>query len=143
LNIIKVLSEDHADIQDLLKRCSYGRRPGTRVKYFVELKRCFEMHSFLEQLILYPALMDAGFDTVHVRARQEEIVELLAELDSLTPEDESWRTKFRVIKKQIEVYITEEEKDLLEASKKNLDSKVLQDLGAAMVAKTAEQRAVQ
>jgi hypothetical protein len=109
----------------------------------VELKQAFEMHSFLEQLVFYPALMDAGIDPAHVRARQDEIVNLMAELDALTPEGDEWSQKYRVIRKRMETYIMEEEQNVLAQSRKKMDPKVLEDLGAAMVAKTAEQRAVQ
>lgn len=143
MNIVEVSIEDHDEIENLVKKCSYGRSPATKEKYFVELKQFFEIHSFIEQLIFHPALVDAGIDPAPVRARQEEIVKLMAELDALTPEDELWTEKFRVIKKVIEGYIEEEETGLLRSAQKQMDPVILEKLGAEVVAKTAEQKAVQ
>ena len=143
MDIVQVLREDHDELRQLVKKCSFSRSPANREKYFVELKQAFEMHSFIEPLIFYPALLEAGIDPAHVRARQEEIVRLMAELDSVTPEDESWLPAFRTIKKRIEGYLAEEEEDVLPLSREKLDPDVLEKLGAQMVAKTAEQRAVQ
>ena len=143
MNIVEVLTEDHEELQNVMKKCSYSRNPAMREKLFVELKQSFEMHSYLEQLIFYPALMDVGIDPSYTRARQNEIVELMAKLDALTPEDEEWSSKYRVIRKRIEGYILEEEQNILNLSREKIDPKLLEELGAAMVAKTAEQRAVQ
>ena len=146
MTILDVLKEDHKEVDEFLKRISRVRTAKSREKYFVEMKQSLEMHSYLEQLIFYRALLESsnGQKVVeHAVEEHQQITDQMAELDSLPKDDPDWMPKFRVLKGSIEDHVQEEETDLFERAKKSLSEERLTTLGAEMATKKAEQIAVQ
>ena len=146
MTILDVLKEDHKEVAELLKRVSRVRTVKSREKYFVEMKQSLEMHSYLEQLIFYRALLESSdHQTAVEHAGQEhgQITDQMAELDSLPNDDSDWMPKFQRLRERIEAHVQEEETDLFERAKKTLSEERLTKLGAEMVTKKAEQLAAQ
>ena len=146
MNILDVLKEDHKEVTELLLKISRVRTAKSREKYFVEMKQSFEMHSYLEQLIFYRALLESSDDrsaAEHAVEEHQQITDQMAELDSLAKDDPEWMPKFRTLKQSIANHVQEEETDLFERARKALSDEQLTRLGAEMATKKAGQVAVQ
>ena len=145
MNILDVLKEDHKEVTELLFKISKVRTAKSREKYFVEMKQALEMHSYLEQLIFYRALLESPDhqSAEHAGEEHQQITEQMAELDSLAKDDPEWMPKFRTLKQSIADHVQEEETDLFERARKALSEGRLNRLGAEMATKKAEQVAVQ
>lgn len=146
MTILEVLRDDHKQVSELLNTISRTRTAKPREKHFVEVKQMVEMHSYLEQLIFYRALLSFTENQDLIQHAQEEhqhITELMAELDSLAKEDREWMPKFRALKEAIKNHVAEEEGKVFDRARKSLSPERLNQLGAEMVTKKAEQLAVQ
>ena len=146
MNILDVLKEDHKEVAELLLKISRVRTAKSREKYFVEMKQSLEMHSYLEQLIFYRALLESSDHQTaveHAGEEHQQITDQMAELDSLPKDDPEWMPKFRTLKQSIANHVQEEETDLFERARNSLSEEQLTRLGAEMATKKAGQMAVQ
>ena len=99
------------------------------------------VHERIEEEIFYPRLTEQaktkeialeGFEEHHV------VDMVMAELDDVPFDDETWGAKFTVMKENIEHHVEEEEGEMFKLARQALESDELEELGARMEARKKE-----
>jgi iron-sulfur cluster repair protein YtfE (RIC family) len=145
MDAIKMLKDDHRKVKDLIREYADAGDDAFKVKQqiadqvFAEL----EVHTMLEEEIFYPAVTaktdDEGKSHVAEGMEEHHIVKtLIAELKTLTPEDEAFAAKFKVLSENVEHHIKEEEDELLPDAKNKLGHDGIEVLGEQMASRRKE-----
>jgi hemerythrin-like domain-containing protein len=101
-----------------------------------------EIHTTIEETVFYPTITDVN-DEVHelvVEGLEEHKVakDLIVEARGLSPEDEHWAAKVKVLIESVEHHAEEEESEMFSKLRSSLDAAALESLGEALEAKKAE-----
>ena len=145
MDAIKMIKDDHHRMKDLLHAFADAGDDAFKVKQqtadqvFAEL----EVHMTLEEEIFYPAVRaktdGEGKSHVAEGAEEHHIAKILiAELKKLTPEDEAFAAKFKVLSENVEHHMKEEEDELLPDAKKKLGHDGIEVLGEQMASRRQE-----
>ncbi len=145
MDAIKMIKDDHHRMKELLRAYADAGDDAFKVKQeianqvFAEL----EVHQAIEEEIFYPAVRaktdDAGKGHVAEGVEEHHVVSILiGELRVLTPEDEAFGAKFKVLSEHVEHHMKEEEDDLLPDAKKKLGHDGIEVLGEQMDARRKE-----
>ncbi len=142
MDAIKLLKDDHKKVKALFREYeaagdnAFKTKQGIADKVFIELK----VHTELEEEIFYPAVKakadQDGKDLVDEGMEEHHVVKvLMEELEKLTPEDDAFDAKFKVLTENVEHHIEEEEDEMLPDAKKSLGDDKINALGDAMMAR--------
>ena len=137
MDAIALLEADHRKVEKLLNQLdeTTERAVKTREDLFSSLRNELVAHEMVEEEIFYPALKEhprardivlEGYEEHHV------VDEIMAELEEVSFDDETWSAKFSVMKENLEHHIEEEEGDMFKKARQVLDKGELATLGAAM-----------
>lgn len=134
---VKLLKKDHREVAALLKEIqnTTERAEKTREELFAQIKEALEVHTKIEEDVLYPALKETK--TTHditLEAYEEHAVvkTLLKELDAEDKNTEEWLAKLTVMSENIEHHVEEEEEDMFVKMEKALPKEELEQIGQAM-----------
>ncbi len=134
----EILKEDHSKVKGLFKEYRGLEENGEdeeKERLFGEIDRELTVHATVEEEIFYPAVKALGteepVDEV-LEAREEHgiVKTLLGQLRGLTPEDETFEPKMKVLIEAVEHHAEEEEKEMFSSAKKGLGDEELLRLGA-------------
>src|SRR3954469_16708413 len=145
MNAFELLKKDHEKVSGIFEKLEPTTERGvkTREELFTQLKQELEIHTQIEEQIFYPAIKEAeethditleAFEEHHV------IKQLLAELDELPKDDETWGAKLTVLKENVEHHVEEEEGEMFPSAKKVLSSEQIEALGTQMEAAKKEEK---
>jgi len=100
-------------------------------------------HSMLEEEIFYPAVKKARSEHVKDEVSEayeehKQIKSLLAQVSSITPADETYDMKIKVLKEDVEHHVKEEEGEMFPDAKRFLGESRLVELGAQLEARKQE-----
>ncbi|MDP9068028.1 MAG: hemerythrin domain-containing protein [Actinomycetota bacterium] len=140
---LHLLTEDHEKVKKLLEELDSTTADASdrRRQLFSQIRREMEIHETIEEEILYPALKShaeakevvlEGYEEHHV------VDTIMAELDDLSFEDETWGAKLSVMKENIEHHIEEEEEEMFVKARELLEEAELEGLGDRMAARKKE-----
>jgi iron-sulfur cluster repair protein YtfE (RIC family) len=136
--ILTLLKEDHEKVADILEKLESITEKAVKKRgtLFSTLKNELSQHKKFEEEVFYPAIKEkvskvAEAKNLVMEAYQEHHVVdvLIAEMEELDCSDEVWTAKLRVLKKNIEHHVEEEEGDLFPKVKKILTAKQLGEMG--------------
>jgi len=133
---IALLENDHATVKKLFaqeEKASGQKKAGI----FDEIKAVLQVHATIEEEIFYPAVKKVRSENVKDEVREgyeehKQIKNLLAQIASITPADETWDAKIKVLKEDVEHHVKEEEGEMFPDAKKFLHEAELVKLGAQM-----------
>lgn len=148
MDAIKMLKDDHRKVKELIRDYAdagdgaYKAKQQIADQIFAEL----EVHTALEEEIFYPAVKaktnDEGKSHVAEGMEEHHVAKILiAELKTLTAEDEAFAAKFKVLSENVEHHIKEEEDELLPDARKQLGHDGIEVLGTQMDARRQELQA--
>ena len=146
MNAITMLEDDHKKMRGLLDQIESTTERGvkTREELFATIKGELMLHETIEEEIFYPALKEhpKAEDIVLEGYEEHHVVDLvMAELEGLPVDDETWGAKAKVMKENVEHHIEEEESEMFAQARKVFDKAELQDLGDRMAErKTSAQK---
>jgi hypothetical protein len=131
---LALLKQDHLMIASYFEKIEASdiNATQTREGLFAQLKYELETHATVEEKLFYPRLEINREDQNLVREAIEEhalFTQLLAELATMSITDPEWMPKLVVLKENVSHHVDEEEDELFEIARKNLDEKQLQELG--------------
>lgn len=139
-NAVDLLMRQHEEFRGRIKEFrDLSSRPSKRKADLVrELSVDLVKHSMIEEQIFYPAVrneIDGLADKIDEDLEEHHVVDvLLAELDSMTPDDERFDAKVTVLIENTEHHLEEEEDELFPQVRKRMSDERLRELGGAMVA---------
>jgi iron-sulfur cluster repair protein YtfE (RIC family) len=145
MDAFELLKKDHEKVSGILEKLDATTERGvkTRDELFTQLKQELDIHARIEEEILYPVLKQAKeTEEITLEAYEEHAVvkQLLAELEELSRDDETWGAKLTVLKENVEHHVEEEEGEMFKDAKKVLSSEQIERLGEQMEAAKQEQK---
>ena len=143
MNAFTLLKTDHKKVAGIFEKLEPTTERGvkTREELFAQLKNELDVHARIEEEILYPALEEANETHDIVLESYEEhgvVKQLLAELDALSKDDETWGAKLKVLQENVEHHVEEEEGELFPKARKVLSAEEIDALGERL--ETAKQQ---
>jgi hemerythrin-like domain-containing protein len=140
---INLLEADHRRLEDLFKQGedTTGRATKKRREILEKLTRELNAHEVIEEKILYPSLKQhpAAKDIVLEGLEEHHVADVIVkELVKVSPGDEQWAAKFKVLKENIEHHIEEEEGTMFRAARGIFSREELREMGARMQKLKAE-----
>ena len=139
---IILLKADHAAVKKMFGRQEKLTQKDTQEKQaiFNEIKGALEVHATIEEELFYPAVKKARSEHVKDEVREayeehKQIKTLLAQISSITPADETYDMKIKVLKEDVEHHVKEEEDEMFPDAKKFLGETRLVELGAQLDAR--------
>jgi len=145
MNAFQLLKEDHKKVAGIFEKLEPTTERGvkTREELFTQLKNELDVHARIEETIFYPALREADetHDIVLEGYEEHKVVKtLLAELDKLPKDDETWGAKLKVLQENVEHHVEEEEGEMFKGARKVLSEAEAEELGARLEEAKKEQR---
>ncbi len=145
MNAITMLLEDHRALKKLLRELDTTTERGvkTREELFGKIKSELTVHETIEEEIFYPALKEhpKAKEIVLEGYEEHNVVDMvIADMETVPFDDESWGAKATVMIENIEHHIEEEEGDMFKKARQVFDEAELEELGERMAARrrTAE-----
>ena len=140
MNAITMLEDDHKKMRGLLDQLESTTERGvkTREELFATIKGELTLHETIEEEIFYPALKShpKAEDIVLEGYEEHHVVDLvMAELEDLPVDDESWGAKAKVMKENVEHHMEEEEGEMFKQARAVFDRQELEELGQKMAAR--------
>ena len=134
MNAFTLLKTDHQKVAGILEKIDETTERATkgREELFTQLKSELDVHTRIEEEILYPALEEyEETRAISLEAYEEHAVvkQLLEELSSEPKDDEQWTAKFTVLKENIEHHVEEEESEMFKKARKVLSEDEIEKLG--------------
>jgi iron-sulfur cluster repair protein YtfE (RIC family) len=135
-NGISLLKKDHDQVKMLFRQLERADSKGKMV-IFHQIKGALEVHAKIEEEIFYPAVKRARSEDIKDEVREgyeehKQIKRLLAEISKITPADETYDMKLKVLREDIEHHVKEEETEMFPDARKFLKEDGLLELGAKM-----------
>jgi iron-sulfur cluster repair protein YtfE (RIC family) len=136
---LSLLKSDHEDVKKLFKELEAEE---DQEAIFNQIKGALEVHAAIEEEIFYPAVKKARSEEVKEEVREayeehKQVKALLAAIAEISPDDESYWAKLKLLKEDVEHHVKEEEGEMFPDARKYLRDK-LEDLGAQMQARKDE-----
>ncbi len=133
------LEREHRLFESILKEGieSEGQPDAARKAIVARLGRELATHELMEEKVLYPALKahSETRDIVLEGYQEHHVADLvMKELLEMSPSDERWGAKLKVLKESIEHHIGEEENDMFKSARSIFSEEQLEDIGARMQA---------
>ena len=134
MNAIELLESQHREVEKLFARIDKATKKRDKDELFAQLADDLAMHATIEEHQFYPAVRAKRTEDILLESLEEHvgIKRVLADLLTITADDETFDAKIKVLKEQVEHHVKEEETDLFPKSKKVLDAKEMAALGAAL-----------
>lgn len=134
MNAFTLLKDDHKKVAGILEKIEATTERATkgREELFAQLKNELDVHTRIEETVLYPALEEyEETRDIALEAYEEHAIvkQLLTELESSRKDDETWTAKFTVLKENIEHHVEEEEGEMFEKARKVLSEDDISTLG--------------
>jgi hemerythrin-like domain-containing protein len=137
MDAISLLEEDHRKMKKLLSELESTTERGvkTREDLFATVKDELTVHETIEEEIFYPALKEhPKTKEIALEAYEEHhVVDMvMAEIEDVPYDDETWGAKFKVMKENIEHHIEEEENEMFKQARQVFEEDELEALGEEM-----------
>jgi hemerythrin superfamily protein len=134
MNAIDLLKQQHEEVNSLFAQIEEAADDDEKLGFFQELADNLAAHTTIEEELFYPAAYAKRTKEMLEEAVEEHLAikRLVADLLEMTPDDEQFEAKIKVLKEQVEHHVEEEEGELFPGVKKELSAAALKDLGAKM-----------
>jgi len=137
---ITMLTREHAAVKKLFAQEKEATKQNhAKAHVFEEIKAALEVHATIEEEIFYPAVKKARSEQVKDEVREgyeehKQIKNLLTQIANITPSDETYDMKIKVLMEDVVHHVKDEEGEMFPDAKKFLSESRLMELGAEMAA---------
>ena len=145
MDALSLLTADHNRVRGLFARFQAAEEEQDTAQMAVLAQKIItelEVHATIEEEIFYPVVKEAGEelkDVVDEGVEEHHVADtLMAEVKTLTPEDDAWAAKMKVLIESVEHHAEEEEQEMFPQTRKAFDKATLEDLGMRLEARKAE-----
>ncbi|MFP5375791.1 MAG: hemerythrin domain-containing protein [Acidimicrobiia bacterium] len=145
MDALSLLIADHNRVRGLFARFESAEESGETAQMAELAPRIIdelEVHATIEEEIFYPEVGEASEEIREVVAEgieEHHVVRQLAdEVKGLSPEDEAWAAKMKVMIENVEHHAEEEETELFPQVRRALGAEALRDMADRMEARKAE-----
>ena len=146
MNIFELLKQDHEKVAGIFEQLepTTERAEKTRAELFARLKAELDLHAYLEETILYPALkQEEETREIALEGVEEHRVvkRLLKELDEIPVTSEQWTAKLTVLKENVEHHVEEEEGEMFKKARAALSREQIENLTTQLESEKRQQKA--
>jgi hemerythrin superfamily protein len=136
MNAVDLLVSQHRRIEASLKQVLDAEGSEARSRCFAEVGDLLTVHIASEEELFYPAVRARRTEGILLESLEEHLSlkRLLSDLLELSPDEQTFVPKFKVLKEQSEHHHEEEEEHLFPKVGALLDEAELEALGAQMAA---------
>jgi|SRR5579884_1878289 len=133
MDLYQMLIQDHRTVNDLFEKIEKsGARAGkTRQQLFEKLRAELELHTQVEERIVYPDFKKhTGTKEFMGEALEEhaEVKRMLKELGGMEPTAADWSARIEDLKKAVQHHVREEEQKVFPAARKEIGDDEANDL---------------
>ena len=134
MDVFNLLKKDHKEVRQLFKKIEKSSDSAVKLreKTFAQIVKELDMHTAVEEQIVYPRLREIKqFKDMIGEAYEEHHVanQLIKEIQDLSADKEQWKSKVSVLKEIVEHHVQEEEKELFPKAQKALGKEESKQLG--------------
>ena len=135
-NIVEMLKADHKKVKGLFEKYESLPAAQTREKRKVlrEIFAELEVHTKLEEELVYPEIEDADDHVAEAREEHHVVDLIIAEIKKVRTMNEKADAKVKVLKEMVEHHIKEEENEML----RKLPQSELEEIGAKVKVRKEE-----
>lgn len=138
---LSLLEHDHRAVEKLFKQFDKAKEGDEQRRLAEQVCRELTVHARIEEEVLYPeARTMQGLEDMVLESLEEhrQVKELVAEIQGMSPGDEAFEPRMKVLREDVEHHVQEEEKELFPKFQKMLGKDRLLDLGQALQQHKAE-----
>ena len=143
MDAFELLKADHRKVEDIFEKLEPTTEQAvkTRQELFARLQTELEIHTQIEEEILYPLLKKysetrditfEGFEEHNVAKR------LLKEMAVMDVSSEVWTAKLKVLQESIEHHVEEEEDEMFKDARKTLSKDQIDEIGNRLAEKKTQ-----
>jgi len=133
MNVIDLLSQDHAEVDELFRRVNLSDKPETIDELTKQIVRELSVHAAVEEQFVYPTLrakVDDGSDLADEAIDEhQEVKRLLADLEKLEAGTAEHEKTLDEVIRNVRHHVEEEEGELFTKLRAALDESTLEKLG--------------
>jgi hemerythrin-like domain-containing protein len=142
MDAFELLKADHKKVAELFDQLedATGKR---KLNVFKRIKSELELHTHIEETVLYPALEkpEPTHDLTLEAYEEHKVVKtLLAELSGARSANDKWQAKAKVLRENVEHHVDEEENELFDKANDALTDDEIEKLGQRMAAEKARKQ---
>jgi hemerythrin superfamily protein len=134
MDIIDLLTNDHAEVNQLFGRFSQSSKPETKDELGKEIVHELSIHAAVEEQFVYPLIrrkVDGGDDLVdHAIEEHQEVKTLLADIEKLDPSSAEYTQKMEKVTSSVREHVSEEEGEVLPKLKEATDADTREKVGS-------------
>jgi len=133
----KLLEQDHREVEQLFEQFEQATGDTeTKGQVVEKIIRELSIHAAIEEEIFYPAVKEAlseGEDLVdHSLDEHQEVKELLAELDRMSPSDAGYHQKVEKVISDVREHVQEEEGEMFPKFREAISAQRLEEIGTKL-----------
>jgi hemerythrin superfamily protein len=140
MNAVKMLRQQHKEIEKLFEDFEIANSPRGRRQVFEKIADALAVHAAIEERHFYPAVKEEQTEDILLQSVEEhlEIKRIIADLLAMEAEDEDFGDKVKVLQEEVDHHVEEEQDELFPKVEKLLDVETLEAIGEAMEETQAE-----
>ena len=145
MDALSLLTADHNRVRGLFARFQAAEEEkdtGTMMELAAKIIVELEVHTTIEEEIFYPEIKGANEeikDVVDEGVEEHHVAKILIEeVKGLTPEDDAFAAKMKVLIESVEHHAEEEEQEMFPEVRKALDTAKREDMGVRLEARKAQ-----
>lgn len=131
MDIYQILRQEHDQVQQMLDQQIEGKKSG-KAQDLKEIQQQLSIHLSGEEKLLYPLLTksEESKEDAFEAFEEHHVAKLtLNELMKMSPGDERWLAKLKVLKELIDHHVQEEESNLFKVAKKVISNEQAKEIG--------------
>ncbi len=134
IDAVAFLESQHEEVNDLFKTLDRATGPATKARLFREIANKLAVHAMIEEKVFYPAVKAKRTEDILLESLEEHlgIKRVISDLMEISPDDETFDAKAKVLREQVEHHVLEEEGDLFPKVERLMDGDTLIALAQEM-----------
>jgi hemerythrin superfamily protein len=140
MNAIKLLKQQHREVEALFKQLEKARTAGSRQKTFDQIADKLAVHATIEERHFYPSVKRQATEGILLESVEEHlgVKRVIADMLDLEADDPTFEAKAKVLKDLVEHHVEEEEETLFPKVEKLVKADQLAAIGAEMESEMEE-----
>lgn len=134
MDIVKLLTQDHAEVNQLFGRFARSSKPETLKELAKQIIHELSVHAAVEEQFVYPVLRwkveDGSGLADHAIDEHQEVKRLLADLEKLEPGQAAFSSVMDKVIAAVREHVSDEEGDVLPKLKAATDAELRENLGS-------------
>jgi hemerythrin superfamily protein len=134
MNAVKMLKQQHREVEKLFKQFTAAKSAEPKRKAFIQIADALAVHATIEEKHFYPSVKEKQTEEILLESVEEhlEIKRAIADLLQMDADADEFEAKMKVLQEDVEHHVEEEEGELFPKVEKLFDEEALEAIGADM-----------